>query len=112
MALKGINSISQLSNYLTSDILDFLTKEKFQVVTKSIKPVNTSMKTDPRFYRDLGGDEQTKYRAFLSNNELIVEMTYTDNGAGSTPYHNSFDSDDSFVEMYNNFLEWLKKIQK
>ena len=113
MALKGVKSIHDTINCITKDIDNYLIKEEhFGIPNKSTIPQFAVIKGEPKYFKDLGGDSQVIYRCFVTGRELVVESIYTDNGAGSEVFNEGFTDEDTFVQVYNLFTEWLRKTLK
>lgn len=112
MALKGIKSLHDQINYISNEIGEFLTKEKFSIARKSHSPAYANIVGEVMYYKELGGDDHLKLLVFVSGSEIVVEAHYLDNGTGAEVLRETFGTDEEFIEAYNNFIEWVQKTLK
>ncbi len=109
MALKGIRSLKE-DNELSKDICDYLVQEGFKVATKSIKPEYTIIKGTLKYYKELGGNDQSVYRAFITTREVVIEVQFLDNNSPADIFHEYFHIEEEFVFVYNHFIQKINQI--
>lgn len=104
MALKGLKSIKN-NRSLTDDMRDHLLSEGFKVRKKIESKAH--IPTLPIELTKLWSDEASgdKYMCYVTGNEIFIEVEDSQNDFPHVTFNETFEDEESFVEVYNNFVE-------